>query len=208
MQDILMSLQQVESDRRDFIKTHNRDMIQNYNAEVKSVQQSLIYLRQLNRTGGYRDDFLDSLQASVDTRIEILKSSIDLAMGSSSSDSAQAALTGKGKELMDSIRGTILELVKERRTSRDDNNRALEQVISDINTLYEIALVAIVLYACGLTAATYLYFKKLSSVEDGLRRELFQARQQVQHATSRYQDLKLELKEKTKPGEGEQKEGI
>jgi CHASE3 domain sensor protein len=208
MQDILTSLQQVEADRRDFIKTHNRDMIQDYNSGVRSVQQSLFYLKQLNASVGYRDDFLDSLQASVNDRIEILKSSIDLAMGNNSSDSAQAVLTGKGKELMDSISGTILELVKERRTSRDDNSRELERVIDNINTLFEVVLVVIVLFGCGLTGATYMYFKKLSSIEDGLRWELFQARQQVQHATSRYQDLKLELKEKIKPAEGGQKEDM
>jgi len=202
MQDILMSLQQVESDRRDYIKTHNRDIIQDYNSGVRSVQQSLLYLKQLNVSVGYRDDFLDSLQTSVNNRIEILKSSIDLAMGDNSSDSAQAVLTGKGKELMDSISGRILELVKERRTSRDDDSRALEKVIGNINTLFEAALVIIVLFGCGLTATTYMYFKKLNVVEDGLRRELFQARQQVQHATSRYQDLKIELKEKTNLTEG------
>ncbi len=206
MQDILMTLQQVESDRRDYLKTHNRDFIQDYNSGVRSVQQSLLYLKQLNANGGYRDDFLDSLQTSVHGGLEILKSSIDLAMGNSSSDSAQAVLTGKGKELMDSIRGTILELVKDRRTSRDDNNRALEQNIANINTLYVIALIVIVLFGCGLTAVTYAYFKKLNVIEEGLRRELFLARQQVQHATSRYQDLKLELKDKRRPEEQGQRD--
>ena len=206
MQDILMSLQRVEMDRRDYIKTRNPDIIQHYNSEVKSVQQSLLYLKQLNVSVGYRDDFLDSLQSSVNDRIDILKSSIDLAMGNDSSDSAQSVLTGKGKELMDSIRGTILELIKERRTSRDDNSRALDKVVADIDTIYEISLFVIVLYGCGLAAATHLYSRKLSINEDGLRRELFLARQQVQHATSRYQDLKLELKDKIRPSEGEQKE--
>ena len=202
MQDILMSLQQAESNRRGYIMTNNRDFIQDYNSAVKSVQQSFLYLKQLNVNGGYRDEFLDSLGASINGRIEILKSSIDLAMTNSSSDSAQAVLTGKGKELMESIRGTILELVKERRNSRDDSYRRLEHVNAEINTLYETGLVVIVLFGCGLTAATFFYFKKLNSIEDGLRRELFQARQQVQHATSRYQDLKIEMKEQRKSEEG------
>lgn len=203
MEDILLSLQQAESNRRGYILTNNRDFIQDYNSAVKSVQQSFLYLKQLNMSGGYRDEFLDSLGASINDRIEILKSSIDLAMSNNSSDSAQAVLTGKGKELMESIRSTILELVKERRNSRDDSSRALKQVNMEINTLYEIALVIIVVAGCGLAAATYFSFRKIHNTEDGLRRELFQARQQVQHATSRYQDLKIELKEKLNPDEGE-----
>ncbi len=204
MQDILIFLQQAESNRRRYITTNNRDFIQDYNSAVESVQQSLINLKQLNVNGRYRDEFLDSLGASINDRVGILKASIDLAMGNNSSDSVQAVFTDKGRELMESIRGTILALLKERRNSRDDRYRALEQVNAEIDTLYEIALVVSVIFGCGLTAATYFYFHKLNIIENGLRRELFQARLQVQHATSRYQDLKVELKEKLRPDEGEQ----
>lgn len=202
MQDILMFLQQAESNRRGYILTRNWAFVQEYNSAVKSVQQSFVYLKQLNVNGGYREEFLDSLGASINGRIEILKSSIDLAMTSNASDSAQTVLTGKGRELMVSIRSTILELVKERGNSRDDTDRALGQAKAEIDSLYEAAVVVVVIFGCGLAGATYFYFKKLNKVEDGLRRELFQARQQVQHATSRYQDLKIEMKEKRKPEEG------
>ena len=110
--------------------------------------------------GSYRDEFLDSLGASINDRVEIIKSSIDLAMGDNSSDSVQAVLTDKGKELMGSIRGTILTLMKEKRNSRDDSYRALEQINAEIDTLNEIAVVVVVIFGCGLTAVTYFYFKK------------------------------------------------
>ena len=206
MQDILMSLQQAESNRRGYILTKNQDFIRDYNSAVKSVQESFTYLRQLNAYGGYRDDFLDSLGTSIDNRINIIRSSIELAMTNTSSDSAQILLTGEGKTLMESIRATILELVKERRNSRDDSYRALANVNAEITVLYDSALAAIIVFTIGLTAATYYYFKKLNSIEEGLRWELFQARQQVQHATSRYQDLRTEMKDKLKPDDGGEQE--
>ena len=201
MQDVLISLQRAESNRRGYIITKNRDFIQDYNSAVKSVQQSLLYLKQLNVNGGYRDEFLDSLRASINDRVEIIKSSIDLALRNNSSDSLQAVLTDKGKELMGSIRSTIIALMKEKQNSRDDSYRALERINAEIDTLNEIAVVVVVVFGFVLTAATYFYFKKHDSVEEQLRYDLFQARQQVQHAMSRYQDLKVELKEKMTSGE-------
>ncbi len=204
MQDISLSLQQAESNRRGYILTNSIDFIQDYNSEVKSVQQSFLYLKQLNLNGGYRDQFLDSLGASINDRIENLKSSIDLAMTNNSSDSAQAVLAGRGKELMETIRPTILELVKEKQNSRDDTDRKLERVNAEIKTLFEIAFILLIVFGGSLFVISYFYFKKIDIIEDGLRRELFQARQQVQHATSRYQDLKIELKEKMDQDDGGQ----
>jgi len=204
MQDISLSLQQAESNRRGYILTNSIDFIQDYNSEVKSVQQSFLYLKQLNLNGGYRDQFLDSLGASINDRIENLKSSIDLAMTNNSSDSAQAVLAGRGKELMETIRPTILELVKEKQNSRDDTDRKLERVNAEIKTLFEIAFILLIVFGGSLFVISYFYFKKIDIIEDGLRRELFQARQQVQHATSPYQDLKIELKEKMDQDDGGQ----
>jgi CHASE3 domain sensor protein len=208
MQQVLMSLQQAESNRRGYILTKNLDFIRDYNAAVKSVQESFTYLKQLNTNRGYRDEFLDSLGVSINSRIGLIQSSIELAMTNKTSDSVQILLTGQGKALMESIRPTILQLMTERRNSRDDNYRALTDVNAEISFLYSSALVAIVVFSCGLTAATYYYFKKLSSVEEGLRWELFQARQQVQHATSRYQDLRTEMKNQSRPGDGGEQENI
>lgn len=202
MQDILMSLQQAESSRRGYILTKDRNFIQDYNSAVQSVQQSVLSLKQLNVKGSYRDAFLDSLGASINDRVKLIKSSIDLALENNLSDSVQAVFTDKGKELMGSIRRTILALMKERRNSRDDNYRALEQINAEIDALTEIAVVVVVIFGCGLSVATYFYFKKLDTVEAQLRQDVFWARQQAQHAMSRYQDLKVELKEKLDSSEG------
>lgn len=196
MQDILMSLQQAESNRRGYILTGKPEFIQDYNSAVKSVQQSLLNLKQLNVKGSYRYGFIDSLGASINDRVEVIKSSIDLAMESNLSDSVQAALTDKGKELMRSIRGTILTLLKERRNSRDDSYRALEQINAEIDMISEIGVVVVVIFGCGLAVATYFSFRKLETIEMGLRQDVFRARQQTEHAMSRYQDLKVELVKK------------
>ncbi len=203
LQDVLLSLQQAESNRRGYILTNNRDYIRDYNFSVKAVEQSLLYMKQLNAKGSYRDDFLDSLAASVNNRVELIKSSLDLAMGNNSSDSAQAVLTDKGKAMMGSIRGTILALMKGRQNARYDSQRALDQVSVEIDTLYEIAFVFVVMFVGALALATYFYFKKLGTIEKALRHDVFLARQQVQHATSRYQDLKVEMMEKMKSGESD-----
>ncbi|MGA7162029.1 MAG: CHASE3 domain-containing protein [Bacteroidota bacterium] len=201
LQDVLISLQRAESSRRGFIITNNRDFIKDYNSAVKSVQQSFLYLKQLNVKGSYRDEFLDSLGTSINGRIEIIKSSINLAMTNSSSDSLQAVLTDKGKELMGSIRTTILALMTEKQNSRDDSYRALERIGSEVDALYEIAVVIVIIFGGGLTAGAFFFFRRLDREEVRLQFELYHSRQQVQHAMSRYQDLKVELTEKMKSGE-------
>ena len=92
--------------------------------------------------GGYRDEFLDSLAVSINDRIEIIKSSIDLTMENNLSDSVQTVFTNRGKAMMGSIRSTILTLLKERRNSRDDSYRALEQINAEIDTVNEVGVLA------------------------------------------------------------------
>jgi MamL-1 domain. len=53
-----------------------------------------------------------------------------------------------------------------------------------------------------MTGYTIVQMAPISTVKDRLRRELFVARQRVHHATSRYQDAKIELMEKMKNTEG------
>ncbi|HTR81706.1 MAG TPA: CHASE3 domain-containing protein [Bacteroidota bacterium] len=202
LQDILISLQRAESNRRGFVITSSNEYVGNYNTAVKSVQQSILYLKQLNANGKYQDQFLDSLEASINSRLAILKSSIELSMSKSSSDSLQAVLTDQGQEFMTSIRGTILQLLRDKRNSRDDTIRTLGQLNMKVKKLFNLFLAVLAALALGLISGTYFHFKRSDIMEEALRRDLFQARQQVQHATSRYQDLKTEMKEKLKGEQG------
>jgi CHASE3 domain sensor protein len=203
LQGILLSLQRAESNRRGYVITNNREYVQNYNNAVGSVQQSMTYLKQLNTNGQYQDSFLDSLGASINTRIANLKSSIELAMIDSSADSAQAAMTNLGMESMGVIRGTILDLQREKRDSQDSAFQSLGRLNSGVKTVYDIVLIFVVVFAGGIAYLSNRHFRRFDRMEEQLRRELFQARQQVQHATSRYQDLKTEIKEKMKSGDGD-----
>ena len=99
MQDILMSLQQAESSRRGYILTKDRNFIQDYNSAVQSVQQSVLSLKQLNVKGSYRDAFLDSLGASINDRVELIKSSIDLAIGEQFVGLRSGCFYGQGERI-------------------------------------------------------------------------------------------------------------
>jgi CHASE3 domain sensor protein len=204
LQGILMSLQSAESNRRGYVITSNREYVQNYNTAVGAVQQSIAYLKRLNTNGQYQDAFLDSLGSSINLRISNLKSSIELAMVDSSADSAQAAMTNSGMESMRVIRETILDLQRQKRDSEDDTFESLGRLTASIQSLYNLALLIVLLFASGIAFLSSRHFKRFDNMESQLLRELFLARQQVQHATSRYQDLKTEIKEKMKREEGDE----
>jgi len=203
LQGILISLQRAESSRRGYVITGNREYIQSYNDAVGSVQQSVLYLKRLNANRQYRDNFLDSLGSSINTRIENLKTSIELAMVDSSADSAQTALTNEGMEAMGLIRGTILDLQREKRDSQDDAFQSLRRLNASVQDLYNIGLFIVVAFALGIAYLSSRHFKRFDRIESQLLRELFQARQQVQHATTRYQDLKADIGERSKPESGD-----
>ena len=198
LQGILISLQRAESSRRGYVITSNREYVQNYNDAVGSVQQSMLYLKRLNLSGQYQDSFLDSLGSSINLRIADLKSSIELAMVDSTADSAQTAMTNSGMEAMRLIRVTILDLQREKRDSQDDTFTSLSQLHSLIKSIYTIGLTTVVAFVLGFAYLASRHFRRIDMTESQMLRELFQARQQVQHATFRYQDLKSEINERSK----------
>ncbi len=196
LQDMLISLQRAESSRRGYIISSEKEYIQSYNMAVEAVKQSISYLRRVDVQRMYQVQFIDSLESVINGRIALLKSSIEFSMSNELSDSTQAAQTNQGRDLMTSIRTTVLALLVEKANSRDDTFRAIGRVRSRLRLLYAWALPLITIALCGLTAVTYTHFRRRGVMEDAWRRDLFQARQQVQHATTRYQDLKLEIGEK------------
>lgn len=199
LQDILISLQRAESNRRGYVITKDLEYVKNYNTAVEEVHQALNRLRRVGATGIYNEKFLDALEVKVQDRIGSVKSSLQLFIANSSTDSAQIAMTDKGRDLMGSIRRTILELLVERSNTRDDSFRSIGQIRNGVKVYYEAALYATLAVLSALSIMTYLYFRKLKIVEEILQRELFQTREQVRHAMSRYE----KLLEKSSPGLGE-----
>jgi hypothetical protein len=106
-------------------------------------------------------------------------------------------------EAMGLIRGTILDLQREKRDSQDDTFQSLGRLNASVQDLYNIGLFIVVAFALGIAYLSSRHFKRFDRIESQLLRELFQARQQVQHATSRYQDLKADISERSKPESGD-----
>jgi len=189
LQNILISLQRAESNRRGYVITKDLEYVKNYNAAVEEVDQALIRLHQVGSMGIYHEKFVDDLERKVQDRIGSIKSSLQLFIAHSSTDSAQIAMTDKGRILMGSIRTTILELLVERSNIRDDSYHSVGQIRSKVRSIYDVALYTTLVILVALSTLTYLYFRRLKIIEDALQRELFQTREQVRHATSRYEKL-------------------
>ena len=200
LQGILVSLQRAESSRRGYVITTNKEYITNYNDAVGAVQHSIAYLKQLNVNGQYQDSFLDSLGITINTRLVSLKTSIELEMADSAADSVQAVLTNQGVDAMASIRATILTLERQKRDSEDDAFRSIGGLNASIRSFFVSLLAMSVVILLGFMYLSLRYFRRLEASEDQVLRELYYARQQVQHFSSRYQDLKAELKEREAPG--------
>jgi len=189
LQDILISLQRAESNRRGYVITKDLEYVRNYNTAVEEVTHALIRLRQVVAKGIYHERFLDELEGKVQDRIGSIKSSLQLFVAHSSTDSAQIAFTDKGKDLMGSIRGTILELLIQRSNTRDDSYRSIGELRNRVVFYYEAALYTFIAILSTMLVLSYLYFKKLKIVENALRHELIQTREQIRHATLRYERL-------------------
>ena len=196
LQGMLVSLQRAESSRRGYVITSNKEYVANYNEAVDAVQHSIAYLKQLNVSGQYQDAFLDSLGASIAARITSLKSSIELEMSDSAADSAQAAFTMQGMEAMSSLRTTILALERQKRDSQDEAFRSIGRLNASMRSLFTSLLMTALVIVAGFVYLSLRRFRRLESAESQTLRELFYARQQAQHFTTQYQDLKAELKEK------------
>ena len=203
LEETLSSLQRAESSRRGYIITHDSEYVSSYRGSVGEVQQAILYLRQLNAQRLYDDSFLALLESRVDSSITLLNSSIKISMGKNSSDSIQVVMTSRGTEIMRSIRTTILQMLRDKRNSRDDHYRAFASVDVRIRSILRLGLIAVTILLSALGLTTYLYVRRLTMADGTLRFDLFQARYQAQHATSRYQDLKSEVAEKQKPEEKE-----
>lgn len=201
LQDILLSLQRAESNRRGYVITKDREYLENYNTAVGAVDEALNRLRGVSAKGIYQGKFLDSLESNVRNRIGSIKSSLELFMTNQSSDSAQIAMTDEGRDLMISIRGTILELLADRQNIRDDTYRAISQISDRVKSFYQSALYGVIIILCALSIVTYFYLRKINIMDEALQAALLQARQQIQHATSRYE----KLLEKSSPRLGEPK---
>ena len=200
LEETLASLQRAESSRRGFIITKDPEYVQSYNAATSDIERSLKYLKQLNVQRIYQDVFLDSLDANVNNNIMLLNSSIKVSMGSNTSDSIQIAMTDRGTEVLRLIRNTILQMLNEKRNSRDDRYRILGAIDANMRTMLRDGLIVLTIILSGLLFISYLHVRRTARADELLRFELYTARSQAQHATSRYQDLKIEHAGKLKSG--------
>ena len=197
-EDILLSLSRAESNRRGYLLSEDKQFLGNYNDAVLSLQKSLQHLRVLNRNGRYQDAVLDSLESKIDRRVASLQASLQLAIRDTSADSIQVIFTDRGSESMKLIRGTINSLLDERNGDRSDIYFDLNDFVSDVQSLYAgVMIIAFCSFpVIGLVA--YFQFRRVRITEMALRQDLALAQQQIQHATSRYLELKQRLEEKTK----------
>ena len=195
LQEILLSLQRAESNRRGFVITDDKQYLGSYNEAVKSLQQSLDHLRQLNTRRIYQDSFLDTLESKITRKVESLQKSLLLALSDTSADSIQVAFTDRGRESMKTIRGTVTELLNDRRNDRSDNYSALAKFSSDAKQLTSTVLLIALFFLCGFGILSYREIRKIGIVESALRTDLILARQQIQHATRRYEELRRKMEE-------------
>ena len=198
LEETLSSLQRAESSRRGFIITKNSVYLDSYNAATQEMKNSLGYLKQLNIHRVYQDAFLDSLEASANDKIMLSNSSIKISMGRNSSDSIQIVMTERGTEIMQSIRKTILQMLREKRNSRDDRYRTLGKTVIRMRSMLGDGMIVVTVVLSVLMLITYSSMRRITRNDETLRFDLYQARYQVQHATSRYQDLRIEVAEKLK----------
>jgi CHASE3 domain sensor protein len=197
-QDILIALGRAESNRRGYIITEDKQYLENYNDAVVSLQKSLQSLRVLAKNGRYQDAFLDSIESKIDRQVEVLQTSLQLAIRDTSADSIQVIFTDRGRESMKSVRSTIKLLLSERSNDRNVIYRNLDEYVSNVQSLYA---VVIILMLCSLPAfavVAYFQFRRVRITETALRQDLVLARQQVQRSTNRIQKLEGELGEKAK----------
>ncbi|MCX6139101.1 MAG: CHASE3 domain-containing protein [Ignavibacteriales bacterium] len=197
LDEILISLQRAESNRRGYVITQENEYLINYNTAVRSLIPLLAELDTYKSI--YQAAFVDSLKKDVSAKINALNYSLMLLVNGRSSDSLQKEMTNRGRELMGAIREVIIVLRAERKELLLESYSEIRNRQKTLTLLLRLSAVLEIVVLVLVVIAIRAFLSSASRTEALLLNRMNQAIQKCDVITKRY---KILLEERDREGSG------
>ncbi|WP_260675906.1 CHASE3 domain-containing protein [[Scytonema hofmanni] UTEX B 1581] len=155
LENFLSTLKDAETGQRGYLITGSEDYLQPYNAAIPVIDKKITELRRLTGDNPSQQQRLDAVESLTQKRIDRLKEVIEIRrnQGSAGVSQAVSAGQGKGKIMMDNIRGLVsdlkneeLRLLKQRSAASDEATRQMNYSIAFGIPLYLLLLTLIAFF--------------------------------------------------------------
>lgn len=161
LENFLSTLKDAETGQRGYLISGSEDYLQPYNAAIPVIDQKIAELRKLTADNPSQQRRLNILEPLTQKRIARLKEVIEIRRTQGSAGVSQAVSDGqgKGKIMMDNIRGLVSDLENEELRLLKQRSAATEAAMRQMN--YSIAF-GIPLYLLLLTLIAFFLNRNIS----------------------------------------------
>ncbi len=178
----LSSVKDAETGQRGFIITGDEEYLRPYTAALPAIGRHLMRLKELTEGDASQRLKLTELESKIAARLALINDSIDLRKASGFAAAEQVVSSGRGKKIMDDIRGLVTEM-SERENAQLDRRR-VESNQSARNTTITLTILGALLL--GFLPAGFLVirrdFKKRRRAEEALRESEERSKYLIEHA--------------------------
>ncbi len=129
MQNLRSTIQDAETGQRGYLLTREASYLGPYEEAIATVQRKVDVVRKMADTGLIPAEQVDRLESLIGRKIEELRKTVDLAHSGRTSVAMGIVRSDQGKEVMDSIRETMSEIVSAEERQRAVANQAADSAI-------------------------------------------------------------------------------
>ncbi|MBX7198247.1 MAG: CHASE3 domain-containing protein [Rhodospirillaceae bacterium] len=126
--EILSALQDAELGQRGYLLTDDEEYLEPYRSSLSKLERLASYLNDMRQNDPALAEDIDELQTLMAERLELLRSTLELADSGQKEEALAIVKRGRGKAVMDEIRASIAEI-------NTTHNLLLEQQIERRNNI-------------------------------------------------------------------------
>ncbi|MBI5394293.1 MAG: CHASE3 domain-containing protein [Verrucomicrobia bacterium] len=147
LQALLLHLTEAETSRRGYILAGDAQHLAPFSPAVESIAHDLARLREMTADDPAQQKLLRAVEPAIGQKLDLLKESIALQQAGRSDATTQAALTDRGKAVMDQIRQAIATMTGKAERTLARRVRSKEEGESR----------TFILILCGLASSVVLF---------------------------------------------------
>jgi diguanylate cyclase (GGDEF)-like protein/PAS domain S-box-containing protein len=182
LEGTLSALKDAETGQRGYIITGDASYLNPYTAALPAIAQRIARLRQLTADAPQQQRLLADLEGKINARLALMSEVIELRKTGGFAAAEQVVSSGRGKTMMDDIRGVTAEM-----SARENallERRRVESNASARNTTITLAILGALLL--GFLPAGFLVvrrdIRKRRKAEEALRESEERAKYLIEHA--------------------------
>lgn len=129
MQNLRSTIQDAETGQRGYLLTRDASYLEPYEEAIATVQRKVDVVRKMADTGLIPAEQVDRLESLIGRKIEELRTTVGLLHSGKTSAAMGIVRSDQGKEVMDSIRETMSEIVSTEESQRTAATQAADSAI-------------------------------------------------------------------------------